>query len=442
MKLNWISPLPPARTGIAEYALAVLPSLSERAEIVLWTAQDNWDAAVERYGPVRRLQPDSVPWCELNRADLSIYHLGNNADMHGAIWEVSRLHPGMVILHDLRLHDFVSYYYRCHKRDRDGYLDHMEMLYGSEARRVGELFWDGTIPPGHMQERYPLTELALTNALGVLVHNADGLHSLASKLTLPTAYAPLPYADFSTAESDAPGRRAAGPPFRMIIFGHIGKNRRLEPLLDAWAGLPEKHRLRLDICGEIWNANHIQSRIDALGLQPFATLHGYVPEQILNALLRTAHLAINLRYPSMGEASLSQLMMWKYALPSLVTNIGWYSTLPRETVCFVDMEREVEDIQTHLRAFLSDPGEFAAMGEQGRQCFLDQHAPEKYAECVLEFAQTCQHARTRHAALYLADRAGQEMRHWCGSIQSGDAVEVVARNIDFIWHAHDGEWQT
>ena len=35
-------------------------------------------------------------------------------------------------------------------------------------------------------------------------------------------------------------------------------------------------------------------------------------------------LLINLRYPTMGEASLSQLRIWRHALPSMVTQVGWH----------------------------------------------------------------------------------------------------------------------
>ena len=52
MKLNWFSPLPPAKTGIADYTLGLLPALSKQAEVVLWTDQSSWDRALER---LRRL---------------------------------------------------------------------------------------------------------------------------------------------------------------------------------------------------------------------------------------------------------------------------------------------------------------------------------------------------------------------------------------------------
>ncbi len=94
------------------------------------------------------------------------------------------------------------------------------------------------------------------------------------------------------------------------------------------------------------------------------TLHGFVPAEDLEAALTSAHLAINLRFPTMGEASVSQLQIWDHALPSLVTRVGWYATLPQETVAFVRPEHEITDIQAHLHAFVDDPGRYAHMGRR------------------------------------------------------------------------------
>ncbi len=39
MKINWFSPLPPARTDIAEYTVRVLPGLIKNCQLELWTDQ-------------------------------------------------------------------------------------------------------------------------------------------------------------------------------------------------------------------------------------------------------------------------------------------------------------------------------------------------------------------------------------------------------------------
>src|SRR4051812_20035917 len=100
MRLHWFSPLPPAKTDIAHYTARILPDLRAEIEVVLWVDQQEWDSALEAYATIRRYDPQQMPWTELNCDDVCIYHIGNNPFFHGPIWMVSRLHPGIVVLHD------------------------------------------------------------------------------------------------------------------------------------------------------------------------------------------------------------------------------------------------------------------------------------------------------------------------------------------------------
>ena len=89
MKINWFSPLPPAKTDIAHYTTRVLPALSALAQVTLWTDQREWDRALEQQAEVRAFRLGRVPWTELNRADANFYQIGNNPLFHGSIWQVS-----------------------------------------------------------------------------------------------------------------------------------------------------------------------------------------------------------------------------------------------------------------------------------------------------------------------------------------------------------------
>jgi hypothetical protein len=57
MKVAYYSPLPPSRSGIADYSALLLPALQQRLEIV-----------VARRGRFRRAP----------RADVHLYHVGND----------------------------------------------------------------------------------------------------------------------------------------------------------------------------------------------------------------------------------------------------------------------------------------------------------------------------------------------------------------------------
>jgi glycosyltransferase involved in cell wall biosynthesis len=429
MKLNWFSPLPPARTGIADYTLGLLPTLSERAEVTLWTDQTNWDEALERSARVRTYHPDRVPWEELNRSDLSFYNIGNNHPLHASIWQVSRRSAGIVILHDIRLHDFFENLYRGQWRDKRGYLTQMKKYYGQEGLRAATEFLNAkSVNLDLMAERYPLTPLALENSLGALVHTREAFDELRLASRWPVEYAPLPGQCFSE-RSEESASRSANAPYRLIVFGHMGRNRRLDALLEALAQLPERNHFQLDIYGQIDDSKTLRKRIHKLDLRNTVRVHGYAPEAELDKALNAASLAINLRYPTMGEASASQLRIWAYALPSLVTKVGWYSSLSEETVAHVRPEHEVADIQSHLKGFLKDPAHFARMGEQGLRILKQEHHPEMYVRTILALASNSRQFSLRKTAYDMATRAGTQMSAWVGQSEKDDGPRRVAEKI-------------
>ena len=436
MKLNWFTPLPPARTDIAHYTTRILPALSALADVTLWTDQREWDRTLEKQVEVRTIRLGRMPWAELNRADANFYQIGNNPMFHGSIWQISRLHAGVVVLHDFHLHHFFDGLFRVQWRDLNSYLAEMEKYYGAEGRRdAAECFRNEARNIGYMAERYPLTQLAIENALGVVVHTQDSYDALAVNTPCPVALAPLPFAAHtnSTRPSSPAGQDAtqAGPPFRLIVFGYIGRNRRLSSMIKALADLPEREQFLLDIYGDVLDdEDQLRAQIRALGLKRQVTLHGFTAETKLDEALFRSHLAINLRYPTMGEASGSQLRIWAHRLPALVSRIGWYATLPSDAVAFVRPdENEVSDIQSHLRSLINDPSLFAAMGERGRQELDEKHVPARYARTMVEMAELSREFRGRVAALRLAERSGALLSEWLAPGSIGEAGATIAHEI-------------
>jgi glycosyltransferase involved in cell wall biosynthesis len=441
LKINWFSALPPARSGIAQnFAMQLLPALAQRHQVVLWTDQDQVAPAVQRLARVARYEPAAPPWREINDGTFSIYHLGNQADLHGGIWQVSARQPGIVVLHDLRLHEFFFTLWVRYKKDRASYLAAMERWYGGEGRRAGEAFCRGGISAESMAQEFPLTREALRGALGVITHSRRALAELGEMPECPIAVLEHPYVaagesryrQWLAARAEAPG-----PPYRLIVFGYLSRNRRLEAVLEALAGIPEREQFRLDVCGQLWDEGHIRTQIERLGLGALVKLTGFLPENLVEQKLSTADLAINLRYPSMGEVSGSQLQFWDYGLPTLVTRTGWYASLPEDCTAFVRPEHEIEDIQGHLRAFLADPGTFRAMGERGRQS-LENNDPEKYVDAVAQFATEVLRESARVPALALAGRIGTDLSAWLHPAASAYMLDRASQEIAAIWPGKTG----
>ena len=193
MKLNWFSPLSPAKTDIANYTLRVLAELSKHAQILLWTDQTHWDRKIEEYTQVKSFRSNIFSWSEINQADLNIYHIGNNPLFHSNIWEISSKSPGIVILHDFKLYNFFGEIYKEQSHDEYSYLNKLLNVRYHKYKQVIADFSVGKLSSEYMAEHYSLNDLATEGAIGVITHNKEIYQILSQENRFLTGYIPLPY---------------------------------------------------------------------------------------------------------------------------------------------------------------------------------------------------------------------------------------------------------
>src|SRR5439155_14556544 len=134
VKVAYYSPLPPSRSGIADYSALLLPALRESIEVVV----------AER----GKRAPD---------ADIALYHVGNDPDAHGWIVDALRRRPSMVVLHEFVLHHLISGI-TLGRGDARGYFDAMERELGVAGRLLALGVADNLLPLlwETQPERFPL----------------------------------------------------------------------------------------------------------------------------------------------------------------------------------------------------------------------------------------------------------------------------------------------
>ena len=146
MTVGFHAPLPPARTGVADYAAALL-------------------AELRRHGHV-----DLAP----QRCDVALYHLGNNA-MHAAIYRRAIDHPGVVVLHDAVLHHFLL-----GQLGETDYVEEFVYNYGEWSRGLARELWRGRAASGSDSRyfEYGMLKRAAEQALAVVVHNPAAVEAV------------------------------------------------------------------------------------------------------------------------------------------------------------------------------------------------------------------------------------------------------------------------
>jgi len=427
VKLNFFSPLPPTRSDIARLTVHMLPHLAREAEVTVWSSEPEWKFEPPNGVTVRHYDLQRPPWREINQADATFYQMGNDPRYHHAIWQMSRQHPGIVILHDLAMqHFFSGLVFHDRGMNRREYLELVERHHGIEGRVLAEKHVHGLLATEELAQRCPLTDAATENALAVIVHSAAAFSALpddASVVQLPLCVGmPMPVL--------AP--RTAKEPYRLTVFGFLGPNRKLPLLLRALATFPERARFRLDIFGTMDGQEKMHQLVARLGLSETVTLHGFVSANELDAALRQTDLVVNMRDPSMGEASGSQLHLWQYELPSLVTERAWYATLPGKAVAFVRPEHEIEDIQQHLAKFLANPETYRELGRNGRRHVGEHHSIENYARSLLEVARRTPEFQAKWIARDLARRTAIAMSSWSDASTVDSLSLQVASQIGML----------
>src|SRR6266581_6027805 len=116
MRLAFFSPLPPARSGIADYSEALIESLKPLVELEVFSRADQ-------------------TFCP-ERFDLALYHVGNNGH-HAFVYEAALRHPGVVVMHESNLHHLIADT-TIRRGDWDAYVRECEYEGGPAAREFAE----------------------------------------------------------------------------------------------------------------------------------------------------------------------------------------------------------------------------------------------------------------------------------------------------------------
>jgi len=387
--IHWFSPLPPARTDIAEYTRRILPALSREAKVILWTDQTYWEHELENYAEVRAFDPNLFSpqqVADARRAldipphitDSIFINIGNNFLFHAGLLTVAQRVPSVVILHDLILQEMLLDSVHQGKLDSSGYLIAIEEFYGTTACSIAKEALAGKSGARTAMLAFPGLELVTSAALGIISHSATAHQFFHHKPPVDPLILNLPFPCRDTATA----RRRKFGPIRLVQFGHIGPNRRAVEILDALSSVPDGIEFRLDIVGQVWDEDLLKRKIETCGLQEVVHLHGYLPENRLDQLISEAHLVFNLRYPTMGEASGSQLRIWSHASCSVVSDHGWYASLPDNTVLKIPIEPAAEKSSLHrlLVDLGNDRKKLKSLGEVGLERLGTWHNPEGYAD--------------------------------------------------------------
>jgi glycosyltransferase involved in cell wall biosynthesis len=388
-RLIYVSPLPPVRSGIADYSARLLRELANHylIDVVVDQAEvvDPWIKANFAVRPVRWLieEPDT---------DVRVlYHFGNSP-FHAHMFGLLEQRPGVVVLHDSWLGAARNWI----ANQAGDAAAFWRMLY--ESHGYAGLVYDLEHGRASTLDAYPVNRDVVEGALGVIVHSRYAIQQAAHFFGPAAAekfrVVPFPQGRASSSRLDA--RRLLGieqDDFVVCSFGMLAPTKLNHRLLEAWlrSSLATDARCHLIFVGENHGGDYGKALTSAIRASASGRIRitGFVGADTYADYLAVADLAVQLRTDSRGETSAAVFDVLGHGVPLIVNANGSAAELPDDVALKIDDSFDVAELAASLQALRSNAALRAGLAKQASRWIEKEHHPAevglRYRDAIEQF---------------------------------------------------------
>ncbi|HEX8955706.1 MAG TPA: glycosyltransferase [Burkholderiaceae bacterium] len=415
--LAYVSPLPPERTGIANYSVELLPALRKHYDITLIVDQDRLDLPSD----LADLPWQGPQWLARHAGsfDRILYQVGNSP-FHSHMPELMRRHAGVLVMHDFFNSSMLAAD-ELELRRPHCWSDALYHSHGYPALAV-RYHENGGNGVAEAKDRFPCNLSLLQDAAGVIVHSAHSMR-LAQEWYGAQAdadWAAIPHLRVATPIPDrAAMRRAAREQlglmqdrFLVCSFGFIAPTKLTHRLLDAWmqSALCGDRECELVLVGENHGGDYgaqLSRRIEQSGARDRIRIAGWTEMRDYELYLQAADIGVQLRSTSRGETSGAVLDCMNHALPTIVNAHGSMADLPEGAVWKLADDFADADLVAALETLRRDEDRRNAFAREARRQITTTHDPahcaQLYADAIERF-----HPQAAHGTAALIQRLGED----------------------------------
>ncbi len=352
MKVGFFSPLPPARTGVADYSAALLRALQSRGAVTL------------------------------GDGDINLYHLGNN-QLHREIYQRALEKPGVAVLHDAVLqHFFLG------SLPEQEYVAEFIYNYGAWSEDLARELWRGRARSASDPQyfRYPMLTRVAERSLAVIVHNSAARGVVKAHVPgamiheIPHLLEPPELPERSNIDNLRQQLGIREGTFLFGVFGHLRESKRLAAVLRSFHRARAAADIALLVAGDFVSRD-LERTLDPLLRAERISRVGYTPERDFWLHAAAVDACINLRYPTAGETSGISIRLMGIAKPVLMSACLENAGFPESSCLRVDAGPAEEDMLVEFMTWLAgSPRDAHAIGESAAAHIREFHNPQRVAD--------------------------------------------------------------
>ncbi len=417
LRVAMFTPLPPAATGTADYAAALVSELDKLVKLEVLTRTPH------------SFDPKAF--------DAVIYHIGNNP-FHAGIYETALCHPGIVVLHEPNLHDLIRGMYA---GSPDAYLREVAYeIFGQEwesVRNAGAKF------AGLQPRNFSMLRRLLDASRACIVHSAYAAGVIRMK-GFRGRIEQIPHG-VGTEVVEGTRWRARlglreGQPL-IGLFGYLRPDKRAAECLRAFrmlaADMPD---VRLLIAGTSHPEVPAASLVEDLGIKDRVFLMDHLSARDLDGYIAACDIVLNLRWPTFGETSGISARAFGLGRTVVMSDAGASREYPDDTCVRIPCDAYLEPVLRDTMIWLlRTPGLTSAIGCAAAKWAVENcvwpAVARRYADFALTYAEPANLPVS--AANMPVPRLREYLRRWVqGSADSSryleDHEERLARTLQLI----------
>ncbi len=317
------------------------------------------------------------------RADIALYHLGNN-HLHREIYGRALKEPGVIVLHDAVLNHFFL-----GTLDPASYVEEFVFNYGEWMRGLGEDLWRNrarsAADPRYFE--YPMLRRVVERSLKVIVHNPAAAkiverHGPSARVVeIPHLFVEPEIPDIVETLRFRASLGLRPRTLLVAVFGHLRESKRIPVLLRAmemaWSACADA---RLLMAGE-YASSDLKRSLEPQLSDPRILRMGYLAEPDFWRYAAAADLCVNLRYPSAAESSGIAIRMMGIGKAVAFTAGEEIARIPQNACLRVDLGPGEEEMLAGMIVWLARDREAGIeIGARAKEHVRREHAIEKVAE--------------------------------------------------------------
>jgi len=379
--LLYASPFPPMKSGISDYSVILVNVLKKNFNITLLIEDyEITDEAVKDF-PVLIYKKDNI---DFDSFDHIIYNMGNNADFHSYIYEAALEHQGIIIQHDLVIFNFVLGYY---KRNNILFSSLYKKFTISEFSSVKNGYKDKCINL-ELASRLPLNTELIKSGNRFITHSEYTRNKiLETELINEKDVAHINLIEQMDKNSVIIERKklfnkykVPEDAFIICAIGYIMEAKLNKETCHTIKKIAEKSGKK--ICYVmVGKGDYVNDELeDGLIIKT-----GFTELDEFNSFVNYADIIVNLRTPTMGETSAAMLRTLQLGKVCITNNGGWFSELPDDCVCKIELDNIELNLKNALLGLINDKEKCVQMGKNAKEYVKRECAPELICRKMTEF---------------------------------------------------------